>query len=395
MEIDTACSFEEAKDLLEDSENYYSMAIIDLHLFDLRGEELVDLVLDKKIPTIVMTDDTEKAKNVVNKDIVDYILKDRSESIDYMIETIDRVLKNRDITVLIAEESEINRKKIEKILKTQLLNVIMVDNGIEAIKSVRENRNIKLVLTAHDMPKANGVELVIALRKAFTKDELPIIGIANDNICTTKFLKYGVNDLIKMPYFKDELSVRVNNVLQAQENIEKLKHFADTDYLTQIPNRKYFYKEVKTFYKEAKEAKTPFALAMIDIDNFKQINDTYGHSVGDTVIKTLASEIKANIKGRDIVARFGGEEFCVVLKDIKDNSAYRFLESLRKKIEDLNIVIDSEKSISFTVSIGFTTEFGKNLDDMMRMSDEYLYKAKREGKNRVCHPEEKREEALV
>ncbi len=395
IESEIVSTYEEARELIEVSEDYYSIALVDLDLFDDRSEELIDLTIKNSIATIVMIDSSESIKRIENKDIVDYILKDRSETIDYMISTIDRVLKNRDITILVAESNKSDVHAIEKILKAQLLNVLIVSDGIQAVNTVRKNRNIKLVITAYDIPKANGIELTIALRKAFGKDELPIIGIAKDNICATKFLKYGVNDLIKAPYFKDELSVRINNVLEAKDNVDKLKHYADTDYLTQLPNRKYFYKEMNSFYKKSKKEKTPFALAMVDIDDFKYVNDTYGHSVGDRAIKALAEEIRNNIKGRDIVARFGGEEFCIVLKDIKESVALRFLDGIRKNIENITIDGENGEQVKFTVSIGFTTDFGKNLDDMIKISDNYLYRAKRSGKNRVCSPLKEEEAVLV
>ncbi len=396
IESDIVSSYQEAKELIEAKEDYYSIALIDLHLFDTKGENLIHFAIKNSIAVIVMTDSAENMKDIEVKNIVDFILKDRSETIDYMIATIDRVLKNRDITILVAESNEKDAKSIKEILQTQLLNVRTVGDGIEAVDIVRNDRNIKLVITASNMPRANGIELTIALRKAFGKDELPIIGIAKDNLCATKFLKYGVNDLIKAPYFKDELSVRINNVLTAQDNIERLKHYADTDYLTQVPNRKYFYKVMNSFYKTSKKDKVPFALAMIDIDDFKYINDTYGHSTGDRAIQALANEIRNNIKGRDIVARFGGEEFCVVLKDIKEPIALKFLDQIRKNIQKIRVDTDSGEKIGFTVSIGFTTDFGKNLDDMIKISDSYLYKAKKSGKNRVCSPlQEEKEEMSV
>ena len=112
---------------------------------------------------------------------------------------------------------------------------------------------------------------------------------------------------------------------------------------------------------------------MIDIDNFKKINDTFGHNKGDEVIKSLANLLKESIKGKDIVARIGGEEFILLLQDIKTLDAINFLNTLCKDIAKLN----------FTVSIGLTTQKLNSLDEMITQADKLLYKAKESGKNRV------------
>jgi len=384
LEIDIAGSMQEAKELIK--KNHYIVALLDLHLPDAEGDHVVDYFIDKNIPSIVMTAslNSKLQKNISKKKIIDYVLKDRAESIDYMIATINRVLKNRTHTALIVDDSEVYRNQIQKILSTQLINTVLAKDGQEALEIMRDNYDISLVLTDYHMPKVDGLELSIALRKEHKKDRFPIIGISTDEESSITFLKYGVNDFIRKPFFKEELSTRVNNTLDALENVQTLHNFANTDFLTQVSNRKHFYHDMGMYYTKSKQDKTPFALAMLDIDLFKNVNDTYGHDVGDDVIKVLAKTIKDNIKGRDIVARFGGEEFCVVLKDIDPIPALKFFEALRKKIEALSITVDEEKSISFTVSIGVATNYHDNLDEMVHYSDQHLYEAKKSGRNKIC-----------
>ncbi len=384
MEIFIANSFAQAKKLIQ--EHHFTIATLDLYLTDAQEDEIVDYFLDKSIPSIIMTgsSDVELQERISKKDIIDYVLKDRAESIDYMIDHIKRVLKNQSYTVLIVDDSASYRAQIQKVLSTQLLNTITASNGEEALKVLRDNKDISLLVTDYNMPIVNGLDLAITIRKERKKDQFPIIGISSDDITSITFLKHGVNDFIRKPFLKEELSTRVNNTLDAMENIQKLNTFANTDYLTQVANRKAFYYDMQSYYRTSKHNNTPFALAMIDIDLFKQVNDTYGHDIGDEVIKTLARTIKENIKGRDIVARFGGEEFCVVLKDIPHESALMFFESLKEKISTLRIRVDDTTEISFTVSIGVTTEYHDSLEDMIHHSDQLLYEAKRSGRNRVC-----------
>jgi diguanylate cyclase (GGDEF)-like protein len=388
FEIFIANTLAEAKILIQ--EHHITIATLDLYLSDAKEDEIVDFFLAKSIPSIVMTNsnDDELQERISKKDIIDYILKDRAESIDYMITHIKRVIKNQSHTALIVDDSALYRQQIKNILSTQLLKTVTASNGQEALQILRENRDITLLVTDYNMPIVNGLDLTITIRKERKKDRFPIVGISTDNLTAITFLKHGVNDFVTKPFFKEELSTRVNNTLDAMDNIAKLNSFAYTDFLTQVANRKAFYHDMIPYYHKSKLNNTPFALAMIDIDLFKQVNDTYGHDVGDDVIKLLAKTIKDNIKGRDIVARFGGEEFCVVLKDIPSDSALMFFESLREKVASLHLDVAEDKQLSFTISIGITTNYHDNLDEMIKASDTYLYKAKTAGRNRVCHEKE-------
>ena len=122
---------------------------------------------------------------------------------------------------------------------------------------------------------------------------------------------------------------------------------------------------------------------MIDIDYFKKINDTYGHDTGDIVLKKIAQILKDNTKGSDIVSRFGGEEFCIALKNVSNEAAVRFFSKLRSSIAKEKVVMDN-KQISFTASIGVSFRDDKdNIEDILKEADEALYRAKNGGRNRV------------
>ncbi len=365
--------------------NHYDLILLDLHLPDAEEEMLVDIFLERELPTVVMTSSLnhELREQISRKDIIDYVLKNRSESIDYLVHLVNRLYKNRSHTILVVDDSAIYRHEIQKTLNKYMLRTIIAKNGQEALDLERENENISLVITDYEMPKVDGLEVVLSLRQKYKKYELPIIGVSTQKENAIAFLKYGVNDFIRKPFFKEELSTRVNNTLDSIENVKKLNDYANTDFLTGVANRKYFYAQVTDYFAKAKIKHESFAIAMLDIDYFKLINDNYGHDIGDKVIKTLAQTIKDNIKGQDIVARFGGEEFCVLLKDIHKEAAFSFFESLRKKISRQKIELDNDH-IRFTVSIGVATNPQKDLDATIKQSDLALYQAKNSGRNKVC-----------
>lgn len=162
----------------------------------------------------------------------------------------------------------------------------------------------------------------------------------------------------------------------AKEAAEKL---ANIDDLTQTRNRRSFFEKSKYLIKES----TGFtSLIMIDVDYFKSINDTYGHVIGDIVLKKLSELIKKNIRKEDIFGRVGGEEFALTIPNVDLSTGPRIAEELRKKINKYEINIDN-KVLKISCSFGVVTLKDTTIDEMYKYADEALYKAKNGGRNRV------------
>ena len=141
---------------------------------------------------------------------------------------------------------------------------------------------------------------------------------------------------------------------------------------------------MQDYVEDVKESGEKFAVAMLDIDHFKKVNDTYGHDAGDKVIVTLADILRSSTNPQDVVARFGGEEFCLVLKNINRYSALEILERIRQSIESYSVEIEKEKFINFTVSIGAVINNEEDsLQECINEADMCLYKAKNSGRNQV------------
>ena len=171
-----------------------------------------------------------------------------------------------------------------------------------------------------------------------------------------------------------------------EEAQAELKEQANRDPLTNIYNSRYFGEISEKIIAITKRTKEPLSLLMIDIDTFKNINDSYGHNVGDEIIKLLANKLTSTIRKSDIVARFGGEEFAVILPNTNIKSAIEFADTLRVTIgkESYETKIDT---IQFTISIGvdeFNHQEDTNIIDSLKRADSALYEAKRNGRNMVC-----------
>ncbi len=177
-----------------------------------------------------------------------------------------------------------------------------------------------------------------------------------------------------------ELEETINELQQEKKKFEELAY---TDPLTKLSNRRFFIKEANRILELAKRYGEPLSLLMLDIDNFKRINDEYGHDVGDEVIKALAWIIKENVRSSDIPARIGGEEFAILLPKTDERGAVMVAERIRHGFRNSSVKVDG-KDIWTTLSIGVALyEEGDDMNSLLKKADEALYKAKRKGKDRV------------
>ena len=386
VEVDVAFSLAETKLFL--ARYKYFITLLDINLPDAPNGEVVDYAISKKNHVIVLSANIDKnfRKKMLQKSIIDYVNKGGTGDIDYIIHTIKRLQKNRNHKVLVVDDAMMFRKQMQGILENLFFNVITVAHGEEALGMLQAKPDISLVLTDYNMPVMDGLELTHEIRKTYSKDELSILALSgnDDDEITALFLKHGANDYIKKPFSKEEFSVRVNNTIEALENIQTIMHYANRDYLTGLYNRRYFFESMQEYVEDVKESGEKFAVAMLDIDHFKKINDTYGHDIGDKVIVTLADILRSSTNPQDVVARFGGEEFCVVLKNINRYSALDILERIRQTVESYSVDVGKEQFVNFTISIGAVIHKEEdNLEESINEADMCLYKAKHNGRNQV------------
>lgn len=170
-----------------------------------------------------------------------------------------------------------------------------------------------------------------------------------------------------------------------RKNLElKLTELSQRDTLTGLLNRRYLLEDVSKRIASYKRYKDTFSLAFLDIDFFKKINDTYGHDAGDFVLKKFAEIVNREKRESDLLARFGGEEFILILPHTPKNTASIFMEKLRKVIEESNHETPAGK-VTFTISIGLTEIMDEDhdVDSIVKRADEALYKAKNQGRNQI------------
>ncbi|MBU1248998.1 MAG: diguanylate cyclase [Proteobacteria bacterium] len=385
-----ADSFAQAREKIENGSCKCFMALLDLNLPDSPRGEVVDWFVQQGIPSIVFTGgfDDKIRDTILSKNVVDYVLKENEDSLDTLVKSVQRIQKNKSIKVLVVDDSLTARGLVSKMLSIHQYQVLSAEGGGEALKMLDEHPDIKLVVTDYNMPDMDGFQLVKTIRKTHTKEDLAIIGMSaqGNNILSARFIKAGANDFINKPFLTEEFYCRVAQNVELIEYIELIRSMSYTDPLTGLANRRRFFEVAPEMFNDCVSKGEPLAIAMADIDHFKRVNDTFGHSAGDEVIKRVAEELKARFGADGLVCRFGGEEFCVLLPGKRASEAAGLFEIFRATMENAIVVYEHSK-IKCTISVGVCTGPVESLDYMVTMSDDMLYDAKNSGRNQVVQTE--------
>ena len=199
-------------------------------------------------------------------------------------------------------------------------------------------------------------------------------------------LDLGHAHVVQTEVVSTELTKARTQVMELQRELLRLRDSAYLDYLTQIPNRRHMDEVLEREITLAKASQAPLSFALGDLDKFKELNDTYGHAVGDAVLKHFAGLMKNNVKGQDTPARFGGEEFALIFPKTMVFGASHVTDNIRQLLAETDFILSRDRSSIGQVSVSFgVTQLLPNdtIADLIRRADELLYRAKKLGRNRV------------
>ncbi len=273
---------------------------------------------------------------------------------------------------------------------------LVADAG--AARALAESGTCDTLLVNTLMRKTDGLRLCAELRASERARNVPLVAVLDDgdDPRLAKALDLGVTDYLLTPIEPNELVARVRTQIRRKRymdalraNFERNMALALTDALTGLHNRRYMEAHLSSLVQRAAHSRRPLALLMIDIDHFKTVNDTYGHLAGDEALRVVANRLQRNLRPFDTVARWGGEEFLVVMPEADTKIGRMVGERLRSKVAAERIAIDGkEDGVEVTISVGVSaTDGGLNdLPDLIRAADEALYRAKQGGRNRVEGP---------
>ncbi|SCA57612.1 conserved hypothetical protein [Candidatus Terasakiella magnetica] len=382
----TAKTYAEACGLILEHGHEIYLALLDLHLPDAANGEIVDFAIDQKIPCVVVSGHFNESirEELAHKNIIDYVIKKGPVSIDDAVTAVRRIYRNQFVKILIVDDSQTARAQLRYLLSGYRFQILEAADGTDALRVLQEHPDVKLSIIDYNMPNMNGCDLVEEIRLNYSRQNMAIIGISGQgsSLLSTEYIKLGANDFLNKPFLKEEIYCRVTQNLEMLDHIEMLEDALITDHLTGLKNRRYLFERGAIIHNEAKSSGYSCVCAMLDIDKFKQVNDSKGHGAGDIVLKETATILKKRFGEHGVVARFGGDEFCIVMLCEDVEWAKDQFEDLRAEIEG-HIIKHFAGPISITTSIGLTAALTDSLENSISIADECLYKSKVMGRNKV------------
>jgi two-component system, cell cycle response regulator len=298
-----------------------------------------------------------------------------------------------NLTVLVADDSAVYRKLVEHALSAEQYQIVFAKNGREALDLFAKHRP-SLVITDWTMPDISGVELLGHIRRDFPESYTYVILLTGmtDTVKVVSGLASGADDYLTKPFHAEELVARLGvgrRMVDLHRQLEVknrlLEELALTDPLTGLPNRRAVEAWALRQLAGAARHGYPFWVAMIDLDRFKNINDSYGHDAGDVVLKKFAEILKTSTRSSEICARMGGEEFLLVLTHAEKPNIEIAIGRIRKQFETHRFKF-GEASLGVTASFGISGFQGGKAPDfnvLVNQADSALYSAKNNGRNRI------------
>lgn len=295
--------------------------------------------------------------------------------------------------VLIADDSPTARFALRKNLTSWGYEVVEASEGKKAWSLLNEADPPRIAVLDWMMPGLDGVEICRKLRERANGPFVYTILLTskNEQEDLVYGLENGAHNFQSKPYSPIELRSHINVGKRLVESDDKIKEYAEemerlatTDSLTGIFNRRHFLELGEKEMSRTQRYFRPMSVLLIDVDHFKNINDTFGHAAGDKTLKILTETCINALRENDLFGRLGGEEFAVILPENDEKCAADVAERLRKTMEELKITID-DKMIRFTISIGVASHRtnDKSIENILKRADDALYKAKKCGRNRV------------
>lgn len=308
----------------------------------------------------------------------------------YILDVINNQIIDIQGNILYIEDQEVEAIVTTSLFRNYGVQIKHVFTVADAKKAFAENEYDLVITDYHLAKNETGDDVITFIRNIHDAEKMntPILvvtGKADQNKRIT-FLRNGANDFIVKPYNNDEIIVRSSNLIKTKKLLQKLRaqqrelsRLAMTDQLTGLYNRHSLFDIGPKYLSEAKRHGFPISLMVIDIDLFKKVNDKFGHGVGDLVLKSIGKVLNENCRTEDFVARFGGEEFVMLLSHCD-------LDFAVTKAENLRLAVEKSKphDLMVTISIGVAAlSKGDNFETLFDKADKAVYEAKELGRNKV------------
>lgn len=353
-----------------------------------------------KIPILFVSanDTIENRRKGFKLGVIDFISKPFKRG--DIIRAVNKVLNPEKeflgMRALVVDDSADVRRMIGQLLTRNGIEVSEARNGLQALKLVEiQKYPYDIVITDYFMPEMCGDELCRLMRQREDMKNVPqfFVSAFDDRDSTLDFFKAGASDYLRKPFIEEELQAKIEIHLRAKKYVNeleelnrKLEYLVKRDVLTDLYNRRCFKEELDKQFNLSARYNLELSCMLLDLDFFKKINDTFGHSFGDAVLVQFADILKKSVRKVDVAARYGGEEFVVLLPNVNRSGAHTLAERL-KTLTEKHLFYDETASCHVNVSIGISSlkhDKPASPDKLVSFADEALYLAKEGGRNQVC-----------
>lgn len=292
--------------------------------------------------------------------------------------------------ILIVEDDTTVRNLMYEFLTRSGYEAVTANSAEEAEKVLAEEE-IHIILTDVRLPGTDGITFTKNVKKRYDLDVIITTGYSSEYFYEDA-INNGASDLIFKPIRLNELMLRINRVIRERSlinerdrMIERLKKLSLRDPLTELYNSRHFYAELEDEIRRSDRYVHPLSLIFIDIDNFKSINDTYGHMTGDQALLLIARKMQTSLRSQDTAYRFAGDEFTIILPETTAENARFVADRIKAEMEKENLVIRDKEITKITLSMGIA-EYQRNekKEQFVHRADVTMYEAKKRGGNDIA-----------
>jgi diguanylate cyclase (GGDEF)-like protein len=387
VEVLTASSYKECVTIIRNDAKDIAAAIVDIKVSGAKDGGVLHLTNLNKIPSIVFTsiDDASLKASFLQKHVIEYVIKNTLQTLEYTVNLALRIVQNYDINILIVDDSSMSLNMLAITLDKMHFNIHKAKDGVEALKVLDQDKKFSLVLTDYHMPNMDGLELTQEIRKRYKKDELAIIAISGqeDSESTSLFLKVGANDFIKKPYSYEELALRINLNLDMIDLFTHNKQLATRDTITAVHNEQYFADSAEAIFLKAERDTKELLVAMVSIDHFQDMIKSYGDDSANRILIESAKLMQATIRKSDLIARQSHETFSILFENISRENSETLLKKLHENIKKLSVLVSKDTTITPKLSIGAVHGRSESLNEMLKHAYQAMTVSQTSGGNKT------------
>ena len=292
-------------------------------------------------------------------------------------------------SILIVDDQEANVQLLEQMLGEAGYRCMTSTMDPHTVCALHRDNHYDLILLDLQMPGMDGFQVMEGLKEIKTDGYLPVLVITAQPGHKLRALAAGAKDFISKPFDLVEVKTRIHNMLEVRLLYKQLEHYSRTleslalhDELTGLPNRRLLMDRLSLSIAHARRSKCTIAVMYLDLDGFKQINDTLGHDAGDTLLSMVAARLVAAVRQEDTVARLGGDEFVIALWELSHaDGVAKLVSKVIQSVSQPYIIQGRGVSMTASVGVGIYPTHGEEVETLMKSADLALYEAKRTGKN--------------